>query len=139
MTVHLIKLAVGVDDVEALARRQRPNARGNVEHRTRMMPQRTADLLDGGFMYWVIRGFIQARRALVALQPDVDANGRSLCVIEMAPQIILVRPRAQRPFQGWRYLRPDAVPPDMTGGGLSYVDPNMPQDMRIELARLGLI
>ena len=139
MTVHLIKLAVGADDVACLVARQRPNARGNVEHRTRMMPQRNADLLHGGSMYWVIRGFIQARRTLVALHPDIDENGRSLCIIEMAPRIILVQPRAQRPFQGWRYLRPDAAPPDLAGNGISHVDPKMPKDMRLELARLGLI
>lgn len=139
MTLHLIKLAVGIDDVEHLLARQRLNRRGNVEHRTRMMPKRVQELLAGGSMYWVIRGFIQARRPLVDLTEGKDANGRALCVIEMAPKVVLVQPRAQRPFQGWRYLKSDAAPLDMRGNFKSYIDPKMPKDMRIELVRLGLL
>ncbi len=139
MTIHLIKLAVGVDDIDHLLERQRVNKKGNVEHRTRMMPKRVNDLLDGGSMYWVIRGFIQARRTLVDLREGKDAHGKSVCVIEMEPKIHLVHPRAQRPFQGWRYLKTDAVPLDIKGNFKSYVDPKMPKEMRLELLRLGLI
>lgn len=139
MSIHLIKLAVGVDDIDHLVDRQRVNKRGNVEHRTRMMPKRIDELLDGGSMYWVIRGFIQVRRTLVDLREGKDAHGKSVCIIEMEPKIQLVQPRAQRPFQGWRYLKGDAAPLDIKGNLKSYIDPKMPKEMRLELLRLGLI
>lgn len=139
LKLHLIKLAVGVDDIDRLVDRQRVNKRGNVEHRTRMMPKQVNELLDGGSMYWVIRGFIQVRRTLVDLRQGKDAAGKSVCIIEMEPKIQLVQPRAQRAFQGWRYLKGDAAPLDIKGNLKSYVDPEMPKDMRIELLRLGLI
>lgn len=139
MTLHLIKLAVGVDDIDHLLQRQRVNKRGNVEHRTRMTPKRADELLSGGSMYWVIRGFIQVRRALVDVRAGKDAHGKPVCIIEMDPQLQLVHPRAQRPFQGWRYLKADAAPLDIKGNLKSYVDPKMPKEMRLELLRLGLI
>ncbi len=137
--LHLIKLAVGIDDIDHLLDRQRVNKNGYIEHRTRMMPKREAELLDGGSMYWVIRGFIQARRPLVALRQGKDANGKSICIIEMEPKLVLVQPRAQRAFQGWRYLQRDSAPLDIKGNFKSYVDPQMPKEMRLELLRLGLI
>jgi hypothetical protein len=141
MTLNLIKLAVGIEDLDHLADRQKKmrNRQGNFRHRTRMMPKREADLLDGGSMYWVIRGLILVRQPIVSLSQEKDDTGRALCIIEMEPKQILVQPRAQRPFQGWRYLKPDSAPADVATGGKIYVDPKMPQDMRMELAKLGLL
>lgn len=141
MPLNLIKLAVGIEDLEHLERRQTQtrNAEGNYRHRTRMMPQRDKDVLDGGAMYWVIRGLILLRQPIVSLAQDTDDNGKSLCVIELEPRQILVQPRAQRPFQGWRYLKAEDAPADIAAGGNLYVDPDMPKAMRMELARLGLL
>ena len=141
MTLNLIKLAVGIEDLDHLERRQRQtcNAAGNYRHRTRMTPKREAELLDGGAMYWVIRGLILVRQPILSLGQGKDEHGKPLCVIELAPRQILVCPRAQRPFQGWRYLKPDAAPADLAGGGKSFIDPKMPQKLRLELARLGLL
>lgn len=141
MTLNLIKLAVGIEDLDHLERRQKQtrNAAGNFRHRTRMRPQREAELLDGGSMYWVIRGLILLRQPIVGLGEGKDEHGKPLCVIELEPRHILVQPRAQRPFQGWRYLKPDAVPADITSGGKIFVDPAMPQKLRLELAKLGLL
>ncbi len=141
MTLNLIKLSVGIEDLEHLERRQQAtrNAAGNYRHRTRMTPQRQVEVLDGGSMYWVIRGLILVRQPILALDQGQNEHGKSLCVIELAPRQILVQPRAQRPFQGWRYLKPDAAPADIAIGGKIFVDPAMPKTMRLELARLGLL
>ena len=142
MTLHLIKLAVGIDDVEHLVERQRTrrNARGNCFHRTRMMPARAAELMDGGSLYWVIKGLIQVRQPILGVERGEDENGRSVCVIELAPVHVLVQVTAQRAFQGWRYLKAEATPPDLKGTrGKTYVDPKMPKALRLELARLGLL
>lgn len=142
MPLNLIKLAVGIEDLEHLERRQtqyRNKKTGNFEHRTRMMPQRQGDVLDGGSMYWVIRGLILVRQPILSLSEGKDEHGKPLCVIELEPRQLLVQPRAQRPFQGWRYLKAEDAPVDIAAGGKIYVDPAMPKAMRMELARLGLL
>ena len=62
-----------------------------------------------------------------------------MCVIQLAPVQLLVQPRAQRAFQGWRYLKADAAPPDVAKHGKIFVDPDMPKAMKMELAKLGLL
>ena len=141
MPLHLIKVAVGINDVEHLRARQRAfrEAKGNLRHRTRMMPRRQAELLDGGSMYWVIRSSVLVRQPILDLREDADERGRALCVIELKYVHVLVRPTARRPFQGWRYLPADSAPPDLARMSDTGVDPAMPTEMRRELSRLGLL
>jgi hypothetical protein len=141
MPLHLIKLAVGADDIEAVARWQKsyrlPN--GNARMRTRMMPKRVDELLDGGSLFWVIKRAIQIRQRILAVHEDRDDNGKPQCIVELDPTLVETEPFPFRPFQGWRYLKPEAVPPDIRTAGGFYIDPKMPQTLRIELRRLGLI
>ena len=141
MPLNLIKLAVGIEDLEHLAQRQKSfrNKAGKYRHRTRMTPQRQAEVLNGGSMFWVIKGMILVRQPIISLGQGKDKHGKSLCVIEMEPVQILVQPRVQRAFQGWRYLKPADVPDDIKKGGKIFVDPTMPQKMKLELAKLGLL
>lgn len=141
MALHLIKLAVGIEDLDHLDKRQRQwrdKKAGHYRHWTRMSPKRDKELLDGGSLYWVIKGSILVRQPILGFGED-EEDGKRMCVIQLAPVQILVRPRAQRAFQGWRYLKPDAAPPDVARHEKIFVDPNMPKAMRIELAKLGLI
>jgi hypothetical protein len=140
VTLHLIKLAVGIDDIDHLGRRQRQYRlrNGNFRMRTRMMPKRLDDLLDGGSLFWVIRRFIQVRQPIVAVREEPDEHGRAQCIVEVEPRHIEVAAQPCRPFQGWRYLKPEAAPPDARGAG-GYVDPRMPPGLKLELRRLGLI
>lgn len=136
--MHLIKLCVGIDSVEELERHiaRRVAARGSeIVHRTRQTPRQRETVLGGGSLYWVIKGLIQARQRIVDLRAETDADGRGLCAIVLAPELIPVSPRPRRPFQGWRYLRPDDAPPDLnTGDGA-----DIPPEMRAALAELALI
>ena len=83
MPLHLIKLCVGCDSIEELAgwikqRMKQKKARGEKPehiHTTRMVPKRADELLDGGSLYWVIRGQI-ACRAEAARDPAVRRQGR---------------------------------------------------------------
>ena len=66
MPLHLIKLCVGVDSVEELrAWRAQRAAQG---HRsvcpTRQTPKRAAELLQGGSLYWVIKGQVLVRQTI---------------------------------------------------------------------------
>lgn len=142
--VNLIKLCVGIDSVEHLLehRRQRAEldqARG-VEHVsihvTRMWPKRSDELLNGGSLYWVIKGFVSARQTILRLDERIGPDGIRRCGIVMDPEVIRTQSAARRPFQGWRYLTPADSPPDLTGKhGHSE---NIPLEMQLALAEIGL-
>ena len=106
-------------------------------HRTRMVPKRAEEVLDGGSMYWVIKGQIVARQEITDIRPFVDKEGVSRCHIVMAPKLVPVVPRPHRAFQGWRYLQDHEKPQDIGKGrgGLA----KMPETLRRELSELGLL
>jgi len=144
MALHLIKLAVGIDDlahlktVQAERRRQRRQApRSPHWVYTRNTPRRSEELLGGGSLYWVVRGLIRCHQELVGFDEDVDAeDGRKYCRIKLKRTIVPTTPRACKAFQGWRYLEPDNAPPDLSKGDS---DAEMPAEMVAELKRLGLL
>jgi hypothetical protein len=141
LTVHLVKLCVGVDSVGELAAWQRDRvramrkrgAKAELAHTTRMVPKRVDELLDGGSLYWVIRGVISVRQRLIAIRPFRDKEGVGRCHLVYSPRLVLVSPRPRRAFQGWRYLDVKDAPPDIGKADLS-----MPDELRRELADLGL-
>ena len=137
--LHLIKLSVGSESVESLRRWQarRLKLSGRVFHQTRMMPRRADELLRGGSIYWVIKGLIQARQGLLAIEPQADAEGRRSTLLLLEPELHRVVPTPQRAFQGWRYLKPEDAPPDL--GAAAGDLPDMPPEMIAELRSLGLL
>jgi len=140
--IHLQKLSVGSESIETLADWQqhvvaRRVARGQTpvhEHVTRMFPKQKQALLDGGSIYWVIKGMIQCRNRIVALEEVRRKDGIKACSIQMEPIPIPVVPTPKRPFQGWRYLQPDAAPADLTdvNGGA-----DLPPELRSKLVDIG--
>ncbi len=64
MTVHLVKLCVGCDTVqdlkdwqtERLKELKRAQQAAELFHRTLQTPKRRDEVIDGGSLYWVIRG-----------------------------------------------------------------------------------
>lgn len=144
MPLHLIKLCVGAESIEDLeqwiaARIAERKKRGEPPlslHVTRMTPKRGAELLDGGSLYWVIRGQVAARQRLEGIEPFVDAEGIGRCRLWLDPKVTPVVPRPCRPFQGWRYLKDDDAPPDLRGRADIA---QMPEALRRELSGLGLL
>jgi hypothetical protein len=143
MPLHLIKLCVGIPSVEDLRSRQAQRltdmrARGEparLAHITRMVPRRADELTDGGSLYWVIKGYAQARQAITGVEPFRDAEGVGRCRLLLGEELVNVAPRPLRAFQGWRYLEAKDAPADLaTGAG-----EDMPEEMRRELAELGLL
>ncbi len=139
MTLHLIKLSVGSESVASLARWQagRLARTGRLFHKTRMMPRRGEELLDGGSIYWVIRGIVRARQRLVGLECEPDEAGRPYTLLLHDPELVRTLPRRHRPFQGWRYLLPQDAPPDLRDLPQGIVD--LPPEMAAELCELGLL
>ncbi|MCW4114711.1 DUF1489 family protein [Aurantimonas sp. MSK8Z-1] len=144
MALHLIKLCVGADRTEDLegwidARRHAAAAeRRPFEqlHQTRMFPKRSGEILDGGSLFWVIRGQVRARQPILDLRQVVDAEGISRCHIVLQPALVLTRPQPRRAFQGWRYLDAADAPDDLASGDDTD---ELPADLRYELAVLGLM
>ena len=138
-TLHLIKLSVGSESVESLRRWQARRLRlsGRLFHQTRMMPRRADELIQDGSIYWVIKGMVQARQRLLAIEPQADGEGRRSTLLVLEPKLHRVVPTPYRAFQGWRYLKPDDAPPDL--GEAAGDVPDMPPEMVAELRSLGLL
>ena len=145
MSLNLLKLCVGVSAVEELQAhidfRQDEKRRQGQEpvqiHTTRMIPKRMDELLDGGSLYWVIKGNVQVRQHLVDIRPFTDPNGVRRCDLVMEPRLILTEWQPRRAFQGWRYLKPEDAPNDLDKehSGVNA----LPPELRIELSNLGLL
>lgn len=116
-TTHLIKLSVGTEDVADLAAwygdRRAQGADGLPRHITRMWPKREAEVINGGSIYWVIKGVLLCRQRILRLDEVTGSDGILRCAIVMDPTLIRVEPALKRPFQGWRYLAPADAPRDL--------------------------
>jgi hypothetical protein len=138
MALHIVKLCVGVSELKEFEdwRREEQKARRQMSHVTRMYPKRAPEILAGGSIYWVIRGFILVRQRIDALKSVRGRDGIARCRIVFDPDYVLVRPTPRRAFQGWRYLEAKDAPPDLKRtSGLE----RMPEKLRMELAALGLL
>jgi len=142
MTLHLQKLSVGSENIDTLRdwqkvvvrRRVRKGLTPHHQHVTRMTPKRSDELLDGGSIYWVIKGLIICRNTIVSLDEARTADGRKACAIMMDPKIVPVVPTPKRPFQGWRYLKAEDAPADLQSIGDTL---NLPAHIRAKLVELG--
>lgn len=142
MTLHLIKLCVGIDQIDELVEWQKDRLkqmkkRGQkpeLKHTTRMVPKQREELLDGGSLYWVIRGIVAVRQRLTDIRPFVDKEGIGRCHLMLDKELVLVSPRPRRAFQGWRYLPAKEAPPD-----IGKAERALPDKLRRELAELGLL
>ena len=143
MTLHLIKLSVGTESIADLAdwqkkraaERRKKGGSGDTMHITRMTPKRAEELLDGGSIYWVIKGQIAVRQRLIELRA-VTRGGTPHCALVLDKTLVPTDRRFHRAFQGWRYLDPNDAPRDLKGRSKVAA---LPEALHAELAQLGLI
>lgn len=143
--IHLLKLSVGTESVETLADWQagvssRNAAAGHgavITHTTRMWPRRESEVLDGGSIYWVIKGVVQCRQRILRLDERRGEDGIRRCAIVLDPALYRTSPQPRRPFQGWRYLQPEDAPRDL--GPYKAGEQALPAELASELAALGVI
>ena len=143
MPLHLIKLCVGADSIadletwvgervrERVLQGQSPRSR----HITRMAPSRAAEIVDGGSLYWVIKGQLAARQRVTEIEPFVDVDGIGRCRLWLDDSVVKIAPRPMRPFQGWRYFQAKDAPADLGTSGAAA----MPEALRRALGELGLL
>lgn len=137
--LHMIKLSVGSESIETQAAWQAEllAKTGRLRHVTRMWPRREAELLEGGSIFWVIKGVVQSCQRIEALEEVIGDDGIRRCAIVLAPQLYHTHPQPRRPFQGWRYLKPEDAPEfarPYTEG-----EETLPPALQAELAALGIL
>ncbi len=142
--VNLLKLCVGVDSVDQLAgfqerrlaARRRRGGPAEHYHRTRNPPRRAGEVVAGGSLYWIIKGYVRVRQQIIRidlLDPPVETKR---CALVLAPELIGTELQARRPDQGWRYLDPKDTPRDLRAGGTAD---DLPPELAAELRELGLL
>ena len=140
MALNLLKLSVGTISVEDLADWQQSQhsrwPEGTAVHVTRMWPKREAEVLDGGSIFWVIKGVILCRQRMVALEEVDLGDGIPRCAMIMDQDLIRTEAAPRRPFQGWRYLDPKDSPRDLPKGRAK--DDPLPPALARALAEIGL-
>ncbi|WP_375260834.1 DUF1489 family protein [Palleronia sp.] len=138
--VHLIKLSVGSDSVEQMQawqeHRSQQRRDGRYYHLTRMWPKRAQELLDGGSIYWVIQGVVLARQRVAALEEMTGADGIRRCALFLDPEIVRTEAMTKRPFQGWRYLKPQDAPHDLAPGRMA--SDALPPALEAALSEIGV-
>ncbi len=143
MALHLLKLCVGAASVEDqkswIRKRVAQNERSGLgrihDCVTRMRPRRAEELIDGGSLYWVIKGVVLARQRILALEPRRGGDGVERTAIILQPRLHLTEPQSRRAFQGWRYLSPEDAPSDISGRSGNAAPP----ELSAALADLGLL
>ncbi|MBR0669897.1 DUF1489 family protein [Neoroseomonas soli] len=134
--LHLIKLSVGPKDVAALAAIQKERLRTDPPLRawTRMFPKRIGEITDGGSIYWVVAGFVRVRQRILEIREEDWDDGTRCAALVLDPTLVLVEARPTKPFQGWRYLKPEEAPPDVSqerpaARGLDLLPPKLRRDL----------
>ncbi|MFZ7092234.1 DUF1489 family protein [Primorskyibacter sp. 2E233] len=138
---HLIKLSVGTESVEGLEDWQQTYkqrfADGLPRHVTRMWPKREKEILNGGSIFWVIKGLIQCRQKILRLDRVTGDDGIDRCAIVLDPKVIRTSTAPKRPFQGWRYLSPADALVDLTASRQS--EDSLPPELAGALAEIGVL
>lgn len=130
--IHMVKLCVGAEDAADIERWQKRlmQSAPRPYHHTRMVPKRADELTRGGSIYWVTKGIILVRQAIIEVNEIADRDGRKACELVFDPRLVPVEPTPKRAFQGWRYLKPEDAPADLKAGSGTI---EMPANLRAEL------
>ncbi len=143
MTVHILRRAFHADSIEDLvewqAERRKLSGSRKKEVRTflRAFPTRETELIDGGSIYWIIKGHIRARQRVLRCEQVTDPEARRKCALVLDMEIVPTVPRPVRARRGWRYLDATEVPPDLGEGPKG--GEALPDALAAELRELGLL
>jgi hypothetical protein len=138
--LHIVKLAVGIRDIEHLRAVQaaRAASRPPLRHQTRSFPRRRDEIVDGGSIYWVIAGAVLVRQRITDIIEDRWDDETACAGLVLDANLVPVHATPMRAFQGWRYLSGEAAPPDLDKQTASFSD-ELPEAMRRSLQSLGLL
>ena len=109
---------------------------GLPRHVTRMWPKRESEILNGGSIFWVIKGVILCRQPILRLDEHIGADGIRRCAIVSKPGLIRVAATPKRAFQGWRYMTAEDAPADLPEG--RQEEEALPPELTRALADIGV-
>ena len=134
MPLNLIKLCVGCDTVEELAEWSREEMKDGRPWimRTRQTPKRATELVGGGSLFRVFKGFVLCRQRILAVD-TVGAGVATRCEVTLDPDMVLTVPTPRRAFQGWRYLVPEEAPADLR----EFAEDGAPAELAKRLREIG--
>lgn len=139
--LNLIKLSVGSESVESISNwqstKQARRHNGKLCHVTRMWPRREGEIVEGGSIYWVIRGLVLARQNILGFEAHEGQDGIKRCAIVLDEDLIRTVPQPRKAFQGWRYLAGSDAPLDLDHA-LDISSP-LPPNLEQELAQIGVL
>lgn len=140
--LHLIKLCVGIESLADLrawrAARAKATGEAVARHWTRMTPKRRDELLDGGSLFWVIKGVVRCRQRILDLRAVSRDDGAPATEIVLSGDIVAVEPQPRRPFQGWRYLTAADAPADVAGAARRGKADALPAEIDAALSEFGV-
>ncbi len=141
--IHLLRTAAGIESIdhfkEVIARRTIDvDGVRLYPFSTRRQPVRHEELLKGGSVYWIVKRKICIRQDIMGFQMDVDGAGKSFCWVFTRPELILTETFPKKPVQGWRYLKPEDAPNDLSADYRRAAN-DLPPEMVKELKKLGLL
>jgi hypothetical protein len=144
MTVHLIKVCVGITTIDQLrSTQERRRIAGPLCNVTKQRPKRETELMDGGSLYWIIKGQIAVRQKIVELERLYDPEGEQ-CGIILDSELVETELFKRGPHQGWRYLEAEDAPRDLRdiveeANEDEDSEGEMSEEMAAELRELGLL
>jgi hypothetical protein len=129
MPLSMTKIAYRAGNLDNLLRWV--EAGEKAEMTTRYLPKRHEEMI-GGSLFWIIEHAIVARSPILGFEQREDRRW----TIRLEPSLVLVRPRAKRAHQGWRYLEEADAPEDLADG--ETAGDVLPGRLIRKLAQLGL-
>ena len=144
--MHIKKLVVGFETLNDFARYQEDEANrvrydgkpANTIH-TRNTPKQADEILAaGGSAYRIIKGRMCCHQKILGFE-TIENAGKKRCIIYLDPQIIETYNTPHRPFQGWRYLKPADIAPDIAPYIIGQKTTDMPAEMQAHLREAGLL
>ncbi|WP_226637664.1 DUF1489 family protein [Novosphingobium profundi] len=134
MPLHMTKIAFAAQspaDLRAWLESHAPF--GEARLTTRYVPKRQEEMV-GGSLYWIFEHALIGRSPILGFEQR-ESDGR--WDIRLEPRLIPVVTKPKRAHQGWRYLKDEDAPRDLTDGEDS--GDIMPPKLARELMKLGLV
>lgn len=133
MPLHMTKIAFSAESPASLRAWLESHAdAGEALLTTRYLPTRHAEMADGS-LFWIFEHALIGRSPLLGFAQRDDGRWH----IRLEPRLIPVVTRPRRAHQGWRYLKDEDAPRDLTEGESG--GEVMPPKLARELMKLGLV
>ena len=121
------------------ARRKAGEKKPQLFHRTFQTPKRRDELLDGGSLYWVIKGLVQVRQPLLDLTEGTKEDGTPCCLLILKNELVAGAADAAARLPGLALSRRRRGARGSASAALPEASSPCRPSCRKQLAELGLL